>query len=89
MFTYGSCERVLVIIKHEQHNEISPLAFLLRRESQKSTERSVYHSPFAPIDGHTMSNVNLTRCYGSCERVHVIIKHEHHNEIYPLAFLLR
>ena len=42
-----------------------------------------------PIDGHMMSNVYLTRCYGSCERVHVIIKHEHHNEIYPLAFLLR
>ena len=41
-----------------------------------------------PIDEHSMSNVYQTRCYGSCERVHGIIKHEHHNEIYPLAFLL-
>jgi hypothetical protein len=27
--------------------------------------------------------------YGSCERVHAIIKYEHYNTIYGLAFLLR
>jgi hypothetical protein len=36
---YGSCERVHVIIKHEHYNTIYALTFLLRWESQKSTER--------------------------------------------------
>jgi hypothetical protein len=38
---YGSCERVHVIIKHGHYNTIYALTFLLRWESQKSTERSV------------------------------------------------
>jgi hypothetical protein len=39
-----------------------------------------------PIDGHMIWNVYLTGWCGSCERVHVIIKHEHHDNIYALAF---
>jgi hypothetical protein len=42
-----------------------------------------------PIDGPMIWNVYLTGWYGSCERVHVIIKHEHYNTIYALTFLLR
>jgi hypothetical protein len=42
-----------------------------------------------PIDGHMTWNVYQTGWYGSCERVHVIIKHEHYNTIYALTFLLR
>jgi hypothetical protein len=42
-----------------------------------------------PIDGHMTLNVYQTGWYGSCERVHVIIKQEHYNTIYALTFLLR
>jgi hypothetical protein len=42
-----------------------------------------------PIDGHMTWNVYQTGWYGSFERVHVIIKHEHYNTIYALTFLLR
>jgi hypothetical protein len=41
------------------------------------------------INGHMIWNVYLTGWYGSYERVHVIIKHEHYNTIYALTFLLR
>ena len=42
-----------------------------------------------PIGGYILWNVYLTGCSGSCERVHAIIKYEHHNQMYALAFLLR
>jgi hypothetical protein len=40
---YGSCAREHVIIKHEHHKKIYAFAILLRWESQKATELSVYH----------------------------------------------
>ena len=47
------------------------------------------HDSLVPFDGQIMCNIYLTGCYDSCERVHVIIKHDHNNKIYALYFLLR
>jgi hypothetical protein len=44
------------------------------------------NGPLIPIDEHMMWNAYLTWWYGSCERVHAIIKHEHYNTIYGLAY---
>jgi hypothetical protein len=39
---------LIVIIKHEHYNTIYALTFVLRWESQISTERSVYHKLWVP-----------------------------------------
>jgi hypothetical protein len=47
----------------------------------------IYHDnngQLVPNDGHMICTVYLTVWYGSCERVHVIIKHEHYNTVYAL-----
>ena len=63
---YGSCARVHVIIKHEHYNTIYALTFLLRWESQKSTERSVYHKLCVPYKT-AINHIHFVLLFSSAE----------------------